>query len=148
MNRQKGQSAVELALILPLFFAMCFGMIYGAIMFLDYLQFNNAARDVAREIAMTDSDNRARLKAEFENLTSEHINQLTNLYTAKPSVNINTDANNVTVEVDLILNEDSLPKILSWINFPPKTLKAVRIVMPLEKINLTMRSNDEITFIT
>ena len=39
MHRQKGQTLVEFALLVPLFFAMCFGMIYGGIMFLDYLQY-------------------------------------------------------------------------------------------------------------
>ena len=112
---------------------MCFGMLYGGFMFMDYLQFNNAARAIAREIALTkNTDDRDRLKDDFENQTSEYIRQLTHLYDAKPTVNINTEANDVTVEVDLTLNEQDLPGILSWIKFPPKKIKPIEVVMPLE----------------
>ena len=131
MSREKGQSLIEFALIIPFFFAMCFGMIYGGIMFLDYLQYNNASRAVAREISLTTTQNdRDKMKADFENKSSERINQLTNLYTATPKVDIST--NDVTVTVELERNEEDLPAVLNWINFPPKKLNPIRIVMPLE----------------
>ncbi len=131
MSRQKGQSLIEFALIIPFFFAMCFGMIYGGIMFLDYLQYNNASRAVARDISLTTTQNdRDRMKADFENKSSERINQLTNLYTATPKVDIST--NDVTVTVELERNEEDLPAVLNWINFPPKNLNPIKIVMPLE----------------
>lgn len=131
MRKQKGQSLVEFALIVPLFFAMCFGMIYGGIMFLDYLQFNNAARVVAREISlMTNSTDRDRLAKDFESHPSEYVGQRIKLYTVAPDVTVS--ASDVTVEINLTLNESDLPPVLDWINFPPKTLKPVKIIMPLE----------------
>lgn len=131
MSREKGQSLVEFALIIPFFFAMCFGMIYGGIMFLDYLQYNNASRAIARDISLTTTQNdRDRMKTDFENKSSERINQLTNLYTATPKVDIST--NDVTVTVKLERNEEDLPAVLNWINFPPKNLNPIKIVMPLE----------------
>ena len=131
MKRQKGQALVEFALIVPLFFAMCFAMIYGGIMFLDYLQFNNSARVVAREISiMTSSSERDKLAEDFESNPSEYVNSQIKLYTVSPDVDVS--ASDVTVEINLTLNEEGLPVILNWLNFPPKTLRPVKIVMPLE----------------
>lgn len=131
MSREKGQSLIEFALIIPFFFAMCFGMIYGGIMFLDYLQYNNASRAVARMISLTtDGEKRNDFATDFENNTSEYIHQLKNLYTATPKVDIST--NDVTVTVELERNEEDLPAVLNWINFPPKNLNPIKIVMPLE----------------
>lgn len=53
MTRQRGQALVEFALITPLMFLMVFGLIYGAVIFVDYLNFSNDARTVARRIAVT-----------------------------------------------------------------------------------------------
>lgn len=134
MRKQKGQSLVEFAFIVPLFFAMCFGMIYGGLMFMDYLQYNNAARGVARAISLNTSlEVRNKLKTDFENKTSEYINPLTHLYIVKDgNSKVDIGTNDVKVEINLTLNEDGLPAVLDWINFPPKTLKPVKIVMPLE----------------
>lgn len=135
MSRQKGQSLIEFALIIPFFFAMCFGMIYGGIMFLDYLQYNNASRAVARMISLTiDEEKRNDFATDFENNTSEYIHQLTNLYKAKPKVFPKplTNVSDVTVTVEFERNEENLPAVLNWINFPPKNLNPIRIVMPLE----------------
>lgn len=135
MRKQKGQSLVEFALILPLFFAMCFGMIYGGLIFMDYLQYNNAARGVARAISLTTNDvERNKLKADFENQTSEYIRQLTHLYDVDTNTSkVNIGTNDVTVEINLVLNQKNLPAIFDWLKFPPKNLQPAKIVMPLEK---------------
>ena len=131
MNRQKGQSAVELALILPLFFVMVFGMIYGGMMFMDYLSLNNSAYEVSREISLTaDKGKQDEIKNKFENKNSDYFHQVTNLYSATPEIKIGTE--DVAVEIDLNLNENNLPGILSAINFPPKKLSPIKIIMPLE----------------
>ena len=131
MNRQKGQSAVELALILPLFFTMCFGMIYGGMVFMDYLSLNNAARTVAREISLTaDTTKQSELAADFERQVGNSEKQVTNLYTATSEVT--PMAAYVKVKIDLTLNENNLPGLLTAINFPPKKLNPIEIVMPLE----------------
>ena len=130
MNKQKGQALVEFALIIPLFFMMCFAMIYGGMLFMDYLQFNNAARGVARAISVAEESNRSTLKDDFESHSGSYYNQLTKLYTATP--NVVPESDKVTVTINLTLNEEGVPKILSLINFPPKKLKPIEIVMPLE----------------
>lgn len=131
MKNQKGQAAVEFAFVAVLFFTMCFGMIYGGIAFMDYLQYNNAARAVARVIAIeTDSSQREKLANDFKNNKSDYINQLTNLYTANPEVEISS--NDVTVTVELTLSPEGFPALLSNVGFPPKKLTAAKIIMPLE----------------
>lgn len=52
MKRQRGQSAVEFALMAPLVLLLVFGSIYGGIMFIEFLNYSNEARTIAREIAV------------------------------------------------------------------------------------------------
>ena len=130
MMKQKGQSAVELALIVPIFFTMCFGMIYGGMLFMDYLSINNSARAIARANSLSDATNRITLKESFEQKKGDYFYQMTKLYTATPEIIIGDD---VTVTVELTLNSDGLPGVLSRIKFPPEKLNAVTVVMPIEK---------------
>ena len=65
MKRQQGQTLVEFALIAPLMFLLVFAMIYGGVMFVDYLNFNNEARTLARQIAVANSADRAELLQEY-----------------------------------------------------------------------------------
>lgn len=135
MSRQKGQSLVEFALIVPIFFLMCFAMIYGGMLFMDYLQWNNAARGVARAISLAQSDEqRETIAADFENHNSVYIKQLTKLYKANPKISKPIGPNNVTVEVDLTLNSKDLPLVLNLLKFPPQKLNPVKIIMPIENI--------------
>ena len=53
MRKQRGQSAVEFALVAPMIFLMVFGAIYGGIMFLQFMDCSNAARTIARQVAVT-----------------------------------------------------------------------------------------------
>ena len=46
--RQHGQSAVEMALVLPLLLVLLLGMIVAVFMFYSYIQVTNAAREGAR----------------------------------------------------------------------------------------------------
>ena len=50
--KQKGQGIVEFAIIAPLLVALGVAIIYVGIMFIDYTQYSNAARDAARDIAL------------------------------------------------------------------------------------------------
>ena len=61
MKKQKGQSAVEFALMAPIVFLIIFGMIYGGFMFMEYLNFNNHARTIAREISVAEESERESL---------------------------------------------------------------------------------------
>ena len=47
-DRQHGQSAVEMALVLPLLLVLLMGMIIAVFMFYSYIQVTNAAREGAR----------------------------------------------------------------------------------------------------
>lgn len=76
MQRQRGQSAVEFALIAPIIFMMIFGMIYGGFMFMEYMHYSNQVRTVARQIAVTDKSERT--KDEF---ITRYKNELTKIYT-------------------------------------------------------------------
>lgn len=55
MKKNKGQSLVEFALILPLFLFLVFAIIYCGMLFHDYSSLSSIARSAAREAAiMTD----------------------------------------------------------------------------------------------
>ena len=141
MRKQSGQVAVEFALVVPMFFMMCFGMIYAGILFMDYLNYNNAARAIAR-VASVDGIDKA--KADKD----KYIDPITDLYIIQSADDIyigaprnsedvvipatqNTD---VEVVINLTLNAD-LPRILSeeyGIGFPPSKLKPIKYTMKLE----------------
>lgn len=53
MKRQRGQSALEFALMAPLILLIVFGAIYGGIMFMQFLNYSNEARTIARQIAVS-----------------------------------------------------------------------------------------------
>ena len=50
--KQKGQGIIEFAIIAPILVAMGVAIVYVGIMFLDYTQYSNAARDAARDISI------------------------------------------------------------------------------------------------
>lgn len=94
MKRQKGQSAVEFALMAPIVFTLILGMIYGGVMFMDYLNFNNQARTIAREVSLATPSDRTILIDKYNRYTDK----LAGVY--KVSVNVTTDDEDVTVNVD------------------------------------------------
>ena len=102
MKRQKGQSAVEFALMAPIVFTLILGMIYGGVMFMDYLNFNNWARTIAREISLAQSDERQALMDKYNTFTDK----LAGVY--KVSVNVTTDNEDVTVNVEFTRDESFL----------------------------------------
>lgn len=50
--KQKGQGIIEFAIIAPMIIALGIAIVYVGIMFLDYTQYSNAARDAARDISL------------------------------------------------------------------------------------------------
>ena len=162
MQRQRGQSAVEFALIAPIIFMMIFGMIYGGFMFMEYMHYSNQVRTVARQIAVTDKSERTK-----ESVINTYKNELTKIYTEyhmpkmyAPTVEIGSainwvdktdeegnvvkekkvsgftnDSTEVVVEVSFSMNENvynSLPNILKLLEFPPRTIKTLQYHMKLE----------------
>lgn len=51
--KQRGQTLVEFALLLPLFVLFLFGTMYVGFLFSDYMSYDNMARMAAREAAIT-----------------------------------------------------------------------------------------------
>ena len=49
MTKQKGQAAVEFAFIVPIVMFIVLGGIYGGILFIDYMNYSNLARQLARD---------------------------------------------------------------------------------------------------
>ena len=94
MKRQKGQSAVEFALMAPIVFTLILGMVYGGVMFMDYLNFNNQARIIAREVSLATPSDRTAIMDKYNRYTDK----LAGVY--KVSVNVTTDDEDVTVNVD------------------------------------------------
>lgn len=145
MTRSKGQSIVEFAFIAPMLVFMLIGIIYVGIAFLDYTQYNNAARDAARDISlqMTFPDK----KTIVDNINKSDPNQLkryattiTDLLSAKWSAEFldkngksttkQTDA--FDVHITISLERAELPTALENLHILPKHLKTIEYKMKIE----------------
>ena len=107
MKRQRGQSAVEFALMTPIILLLIFGAIYGGAMFIQFMNFNNEARTVARQLAVADANKRSKLM-EYYNKTIEE--KPFGIYYVKMTTW--TDDSNVYVKYDF--NRSKFP-----FGFPP-----------------------------
>lgn len=100
--KQKGQGIIEFALIVPLLVAIGVAVVYVGIMFLDYTQYSNAARDAARDISVqsevttststTSADNLRQSMvttinkgsgADYEKLIARYAHPFTNIFEAQ-----------------------------------------------------------------
>lgn len=146
MHKQRGQAVVEFAFVVPFLIFLFLALVYGGLLFMDYIQYNNAARAIARAAAF-EAANFEEGKTDFddsdkEKLAAEKFNPLTSLYTAeistlqKNSSDSNPNEFTVTVEITLTRNKDlKLFHILTDdedIQFPPKNLKPIVYTMPVE----------------
>ena len=95
MRKQRGQSAVEFALMAPIVFAVIFATIYGGIMFMDYLNFNNYARTIAREVSLAQTTSDRDYLVKKYNAKND---DLAGIY--KVSINVDYDDEDVRVEID------------------------------------------------
>ena len=188
MRRQNGQAMVEFAFMTPLMCMMIFGLIYGAVIFMDYLNFSNDARAVARRIAVTTNEEDRKELIEYYNKAEN--SQFARFYTVTRKVaygyptkeqekkqtvmETNEDGESVpvmeivdgvevpkqetvteivdgvevpvmeTVEdtdkdpIDIVVtvsfkrNNNDVPGVLNWVNFPPAHF-AIKYTMKLEK---------------
>ena len=144
MNKQKGQAMVEFAFIVPFLIFLFLALVYGGILFMDYIQYNNAARAIARDAAFSS-------KTEFDDGDKEtfkkKFNPLTSLYTAElVAVTKDTDNSTVTVKIELNRTKDlklfglltsSSDKVNEEdkVEFPPKHLKPIIYIMPIENVD-------------
>jgi len=107
---QKGQALVGFALVALFLCLLLTGLIYGGFAYADYLQYNNAARSIAREVAIQQESKREAVVASFDGQSyppgspalSRHINPLTSLYTARFQVTLEDDATADTEGKDLV----------------------------------------------
>ena len=139
MREQKGQSVVEMAIILPMFFTLVLAVFYVGIMFMDYIQFSNAARAAARDIALINDETKRldienKLKAQDEDTISKYATQLTNLYIPEFTAEEDTVNKNITVTITFKRNDKNFPTLLYYMNFPPSTLGSITYTMPMEPI--------------
>ena len=91
--KQKGQGMVEFALILPFLIFLTLSIIYMGAMFMDYIQYNNAARDAARDISLKQSvDSRAtvmaNINADGSTEWQKYAEPITGLYTPTMHVDL------------------------------------------------------------
>ena len=119
-------------------------IIYMGIMFLDYTQYSNAARDAARDISLHSGTERTNLinkiNAQDASTISRYATSITKLYTAEWKVkllnnsgsvvaNNSNDAVDVEVAITLKFSKDGVPQIVSDLHIAiPITYK-----MKLEK---------------
>ena len=99
--KQRGQSAVEFALMAPIVFAIVFVMIYGGIMFMDYLNFNNYARTIAREVSLAPNEDRKGIMDKYNKFKEE-----AGVYMV--SFNVETQDGDVVVTVEFRRSEPFL----------------------------------------
>lgn len=134
MKRQKGQSVVEFALVIPLFLLLILGMIYGGFAYAEYLQYSTAVREAARDIALQKANNSDALDAKRQTMVDNlngstglnYVHPLTKLYKARflAKIEKDKDPNVVLVGVDLTLDVNVI--VL------PEKLGRLQCAMPLE----------------
>ena len=148
--RQRGQSLVEFAFVLPMFALFLFGLIYGGIMFLQYFNLSNESRAEARRIAVMTANQRNNYFAATEDnypnslMTAkviENPERFGKFYAVQQKiwVEYGTDENGVPEPVDVIVrvefnrdDNDDLPFVLSGYQWPPLTF-AMEYRMQLER---------------
>lgn len=132
MERQKGQSMVEFAFILPLFVFIFLAIMYMGMLFADYLSFNDIARSAARYAAIngTDATTISTLRTSYDTKYSSGDIMHTSLYKWNPEseddfyITKSTDGKSVSVKIVLRESEEnegvSMNSVLSFA--VPKTL--------------------------
>lgn len=136
MRRQQGQSAVEFALMAPIVMLLIFGAIYGGTMFMDYLNFSNEARTIARQIAVA-SDKTSAIapyKVTTTNGQSTGGKTFARFYNVKITAAFVddagdekplTDATDVEVTVNFTRDNKDLPLVVYLTGFPPEKFRIV-----------------------
>lgn len=82
MKKNKGQSLVEFALVIPFFLFLVFAIIYAGMLFHDYSTLTGIARSAAREAAIVEGTNYNSIQTFYE---QQSRNTLTTLYTLQSS---------------------------------------------------------------
>lgn len=139
MKRQRGQSALEFALMAPIVFLMIFAAIYGGVMFMDYLNFSNEARTIARQIAVA-TDKTAVIQKYKETTGGSTLERFYTVNITAKTVDssgnevseTSDSAEDVIVTVKFTRDNKDLPWIVYKVGFPPSALKPIEYKMKLE----------------
>ena len=117
MKKQKGQSLVEFALVLPLFLFLVFAIIYAGMLFHDYTTLSGIARSAAREAAIVERTNYSDIETFY---LQQSRNTLTTLYSTE-SVSVanepQTDGS-AGVRVRIHLSRDITSYVLNVVTPP------------------------------
>ena len=147
MTRQRGQSLVEFALIIPLFALFLFGLIYGGLMFYQYFNLSNDSRATARQYAvMTEPQIKQALGDPLPTVANPKVvtgeRRFGTFYNVTQKIWIDYDDSkppkpkDVVVYVEFNRSNKDLPRVLTMFNWPPETF-AMKYRMKLEAKNLT-----------
>lgn len=141
MKKQRGQTLVEFALMAPMMFLLIFGMIYGGVMFIDYMNLNNDARALARRIAVADTtaERQALLEKYSANSADSSLKRFYDIkmtadYYYADNDTAKTNPIDAVVTVTFKRDNTDLPWIVYKVGFPPENFKIV-YKMKLEKIS-------------
>jgi len=142
MKKQRGQTLVEFALMAPMMFLLIFGMIYGGVMFIDYMNLNNDARALARRIAVADTT--AERQALIDKYSASSADSsLKRFYDIKMTADYSyaeDDKTTKTKPIDAVVtvtfdrDNTDLPWIVYKVGFPPEHF-AIQYKMKLERIS-------------
>ena len=141
MTRQRGQSVVEFALVIPMFALLLFALIYGGIMFLQWFNMSNDSRAEARRYAVMTKE---QLQQELGDPLPTESNpkpvpgsRRLSFYNVTQKIWIENDSStskpkDVVVLVELERVNNDLPSILNRFDWPPEKLKPLEFRMKLE----------------
>lgn len=151
ITRQKGQSTVEFAIVLPLLlFLVCAIMEFGVFMF-DYLSVNEIAREMARTLSVGSSDTTlmTKINARFAGMNHVQVQihvpssdatvnasiatmlgQLTNV--AQSNKNETVDASVATGDIEVIVTASPRFTIPLISNLVPAAISSGPVVMRME----------------
>ena len=137
---------VEFALIAPIVFLMIFGMIWGGIMFMEYMHYSNAVRTAARQIAVTNETDRKTMAEDQKKWLESLWEKEVGVTFYKPAVVIDTTSK--STDVIIVVGFDravNIPNILDAVDFPPKHIKGLQYQMRLERAatNTTTPTNTD-----
>ena len=138
MRFQRGQSVVEFALVLPIFFVVFFGIFYMGMIFADYMTLSNVARSSAREASISSADSTNDYRAIRTNYKSVELPlDAFILDITTTHFMIEKIGNNVKVTIDAPLNNEGAGIASVFYKLIKYTGKDISL-----KITYTMYSGD------
>ena len=154
--KQKGQALVEFAFVVPMLIFLFISIMYIGITFIEWIQYSNAARDAARDIATQYNESGVKYAKSAHELRKSIISEINNansarlkryaleyinpLYAAtwhaemqdKDGNPSNNESEVVDVCVKISLKRRDLPPALESLNILPVELKQIVHKMRIE----------------